>query len=164
MDFIKQHRVTLAVLVVIVALIGVGIAINMSQQSADDTKKKEETAKQQKQKEAAKKEAEAEREAAKKEAASKSYSYTTSVGDSYTALARQSVQDYAKANGVELSHAQVIAAETTLTQQAGAPVLDVDQTVTLKNADVKKAVDGAKNLDAASLAAWEAYVPYVVFA
>lgn len=164
MEFIKQHRVTLAVLVVIVALIGVGIAVNMSQQSADDAKKKEETAKQQEQKEAAKKEAEAKQEAAKKAAASKDYSYTAAAGDSYTVLARQSVQDFAKANGVKLSKAQVIAAETTLTQQAGAPVLEVDQTVTLKNADVKAAVDGAKDLDAASLAAWETYVPYVNFA
>lgn len=163
MEFIKQHRVTLAVLVVIVALIGVGIAVNMSQQSADDTKKKEEAAKQE-QKEAAKKEAKAKQEAAKKAAASKDYSYTTTTGDSYTVLARQSVQDYAKANGVKLSKAQIIAAETTLTQQAGQPVLDVNQTVTLDNADVKAAVDGAKNLDAASLAAWETYVPYVVFA
>lgn len=164
MDFMKQHRVTLAVLVVIVALVGVGIVANMSQRSSDDAKKKEAAAEQQRKDEAAKKKAEAKKRAeAKKSEATKDYTYVTAAGDSYTVLARESVQAYAKANDVELSNAQVIAAETTLAQQAGAPELDVNQRVSLKNADVKRAVQQAQQLDAATLAAWETYVPYVVF-
>lgn len=94
---------------------------------------------------------------------SKQFAFTAQHGDSYTVLARKAVQDYAKASGVKLTKAHIIAAETVLAQNAGSPELAVGQKVTLKTTNVKDAVDGARALSASDLAAWETYVPYVQF-
>jgi hypothetical protein len=96
-------------------------------------------------------------------AANKDYAYTTVDSDSYTVLARRSVQAYGTANNVPLSPAQIIAAESFLTEQAGQPLLEVGQQISLKNTDVKAAIERARSLSADELAAWETYVPYVVF-
>jgi mannitol-specific phosphotransferase system IIBC component len=163
MEFIKQNRVVIATVVVMLAIIGV---IWLNQQN--DTSNKKETDKQSAQQQAEKNKQAADKKAAaekQKQQAEKSrdYMYAAAAGDSYTAFARQSVQAYAKANSVELSKAQIIAAETTLTQKAGAPYLEVGDKLTIRHADLKASVDTAKALSPAQLVAWEQYVPYVVF-
>lgn len=91
------------------------------------------------------------------------YNYTAQPGDSYTVLARKAVQAYAKSEKQKLSSAQIVAAETQLTINAGSIELNEGQTLAIDKAAVKVAVDTAKKLSAASLAAWEVYVPYVNF-
>lgn len=91
------------------------------------------------------------------------YTYTAQEGDSYTKIARKAVQTYGATEKVKLSQAQIVFTETNLTQTAGSPLLEVDQKVTLKKSDVKSIVEKAKKLDATTLAAWQAYVPYVDF-
>lgn len=91
------------------------------------------------------------------------YKYTAQSGDSFTLMARKAVQDYSKSNKSNLSQAQILFAETTLTQKAGSPYLEVGQAVSLKKADVKSAVDQAKKLTDAQKAAWQQYVAGVDF-
>lgn len=91
------------------------------------------------------------------------YTYKAGAGDSYTVLARKSVQAYAAATKVKLSPAQIIAAETRLTVDAGSILLNEGQTVAIKKSAVKSAVEVAQKLKGADLAAWEVYVPYVDF-
>lgn len=91
----------------------------------------------------------------------KQYDFTAQSGDSYTLFARHAIQGYAKAQGLKLKAAQIIAAETTLAQDAGSPFLDVGQKVSLKTTAVHAAVAKAQALNAEELAAWETYVPYV---
>lgn len=90
--------------------------------------------------------------------ASDGYSYTASAGDSYTYLARQVV---AIAGG-DLSPAQRVAAETKLTQDAGAPLLEIGQSVEFDQAVVKSAVDWAASLSGADEAAWQSYADTVI--
>lgn len=91
------------------------------------------------------------------------YAYTAREGDSYSVLARKAVQTYGILNHVKLSPAQIVAAETFLTSQAGFPELNVGQAVTFNQADVKAAIKQAQALTPAQLAAWQVYVPYVDF-
>ena len=91
------------------------------------------------------------------------YNYTAQAGDSYTVLARKAVQTYGINEKVSLSPAQIVAAETNLTVDAGSIELNEGQTVTIKKSEVKAAVDAAKKLSADMLTAWQAYVPYVDF-
>lgn len=93
----------------------------------------------------------------------KQYTFTAEAGDSYTTLARRAIQSYAKTQGLKLQKSQIIAAETTLAQDAGSPLLDVGQKVTIKTTLVHSAVTKAQVLSAEQLAAWETYVPYVQF-
>lgn len=96
----------------------------------------------------------------KKDKTSKSsdlYTYTAQPGDSYTLMTRKSVQDYSKTNKSNLSQAQIIFAETNLTQAAGSPQLEIGQKITIKKSDVKSIVDKAKKLSAADQAAWQQY-------
>lgn len=93
--------------------------------------------------------------------APKQYSFTAAEGDSYTVLVRNAIQSYAKTQGLKLGAAQIIAAETTLAQDAGSPLLEIGQKVTLKTTAVHNAVKKAQALSAEDLAAWETYVPYV---
>lgn len=92
-----------------------------------------------------------------------SYSYTARAGDSYSVLARKAVQTYGIVNKVNLSQAQIVAAETFLTVGAGSPELIEGQKVTLNVSDVKSAVEKAQKLTAEEKAAWQTYVPYVDF-
>lgn len=85
------------------------------------------------------------------------YDYVAQSGDSYTLMARKSVQTYAKKNKINLSSAQIVYAETNLTQQAGSLELNLGQTVKIDQATVKAWVDKAAKLSAADQAAW---VPY----
>ncbi len=91
------------------------------------------------------------------------YSYTAQPGDSYTKIARKAVQTYGINNNVSLSQAQIVAAETFLTIEAGSPKLSVGESVTLSEDAVKGAVEKAKGLDEAAQSRWQKYVPYVDF-
>lgn len=91
------------------------------------------------------------------------YNYTAQAGDSYTVLARKAVQTYGANEKVQLTSAQIVAAETQLTVNAGSIELNEGQTVAIAKSAVKAAVDSAKKLGADVLAAWEVYVPSVDF-
>ena len=91
------------------------------------------------------------------------YAYTARQGDSYTVLARKAVQTYGIREKVRLSLAQIVAAETFLTNDAGSPSLVVGQKVSFSPDTVHSAMTKAQNLNAAQLAAWQTYVPYVDF-
>ncbi len=92
-----------------------------------------------------------------------SYTFTAQSGDSFTKIARKSVQIYGIDNDVNLSEAQIVAAETFLTSDAGFPALDLGQSVSISEDTVKAAVEKAEALDEAAVARWQSYVPYVDF-
>ena len=91
------------------------------------------------------------------------YTYTARMGDSFTVLARKAVQKYSTDVKAGLSQAQIIAAESRLTQMAKWPELEIGEKVVLKNTDVKSVIDAVKKLSGTDLAAWAAYVPFVDF-
>ncbi len=97
------------------------------------------------------------------EEAADTYSFTAQPGDSYAKIARKSVQIYGIVNNTNLSQAQIVAAETFLSSEAGFPVLAVGETVTLSESAVRAAVEKAQGLDEAAVALWQRYVPYVDF-
>lgn len=91
------------------------------------------------------------------------YVYTAQPGDSYTLMARKAVQTYGILNNVNLTQAQIIAAETNLTQAAGFPLLNEGQRVEFTAANVRSAVESAQKLTAEQQAEWQVYVPHVDF-
>lgn len=91
------------------------------------------------------------------------YSYTAQAGDSYTKIARKAVQTYGWNKEVSLSLAEIVAAETFLTSDAGFPAINEGQTVELSEEAVESAVKKAQDLDDAAEARWERYVPLVDF-
>lgn len=91
------------------------------------------------------------------------YSYVAQPDDNYSVLARKAVQTMGILDSINLSQAQIVAAETTLTAEAGFPELNQGQAVTFNADSVKKAVDAAQKLDADQQAAWAYYVPFVNF-
>ncbi len=91
------------------------------------------------------------------------YSYTAQAGDSFTKIARKAVQTYGWNKSVNLSQAQIVAAETFLTSDAGFPAINEGEKVELSEADVEAAVKKAQELDEAAEARWERYVAYVDF-
>lgn len=91
------------------------------------------------------------------------YSYTAQAGDSYTKIARKAVQTYGIINDVSLSEAQIVAAETRLTQEAKEPALNVGQEVHITADTVKQAVEYAESLSEEDQAEWEVYAKYVDF-
>lgn len=96
-------------------------------------------------------------------AATGTYQYVAQPGDSYTEIARKAVQTYGIINDVSLSEAQIVAAETKLTQAAGEPLLEIGQQVTIDESAVEDAVSQVQELDEATLALWATYVPSVDF-
>jgi len=91
------------------------------------------------------------------------YDYVAQPGDSYTKIARKAVQTYGAVKQVNLSQAQIIAAETFLTQEAGSPSLNVGEAVSIKESAVDAAVKKAQGLSEAQLAMWQKYVAGVNF-
>lgn len=91
------------------------------------------------------------------------YTYVAQPGDSYSVLARKAIQTYGIETKTNLSGAQIVFAETGLTQAAGSPVLLTGQTVAISKNDVKAWVDKAKALTPAQITAWNYYVPFVDF-
>lgn len=166
MELLEKYRwpVFFATAVVLLGvLIGAGNSGNKasdtnkdsSKATSSETKKAEEKAKADK--------VEAEQKAKAEAASTGSVAYTAQMGDSYSVLARKAVQAYAQDTNTTLKPAQIIAAETNLTVDAGSPYLNYGQKVTIDKAAVSKAVADAQALSAAEVAAWEAYVPYVIF-
>ncbi|UTX51093.1 hypothetical protein KI440_02715 [Candidatus Saccharibacteria bacterium TM7i] len=93
--------------------------------------------------------------------APKQYIFVARVGDSYTAMVRSAITLYIKSQGISLSPAQRVAAETFLTQKAGAPLLSQAQRVTISADDVKAAVDQAQSLTNDELAVWDVFADQV---
>lgn len=85
------------------------------------------------------------------------YSYVAQPGDSYSLMARKAIQTYGITNKVNLSEAQIIFAETHLTQDAGSPALVKGQKVEIKEDAVKNWVNKAKDLNAQQQSAWNVY-------
>lgn len=92
-----------------------------------------------------------------------SYKYVAQAGDSYTLMARKAIQTYGIKNKVTLSKAKIIAAETWITQAAGSPYLDLNQSVELKESTVKDTIERAQKLSPSEEAAWATYVAGVDF-
>lgn len=91
------------------------------------------------------------------------YNYEAQPGDTYSYMARKAVQTYGIKANVQLSLAQIMYAETNLTQQAGSPELSAGQKVTISEESVKQWVEKAKLLTASEAAAWDYYVQFVDF-
>lgn len=91
------------------------------------------------------------------------YNYVAQSGDSYSKIARKAVQTYGLKHKVKLSGAQIVFAETSLTQAAGAPTLVQGQAVSVAEADVKAWVEKAQNLSDEQAKAWDYYVQFVNF-
>lgn len=91
------------------------------------------------------------------------YEYVAQPGDSYTKMARKAVQTFGIVKHVNLSGAQIIYAETNLTQAANSPVLELGQKVSIKVSDIQNWVNSAEKLNKQQLAAWNYYVQFVNF-
>ena len=89
------------------------------------------------------------------------YTYVAKFGDSYTLLARSAVSRYMSDEKVDLTAAQRLYVETTLTNAAGSPMIDVDQQIVIAKDSVKAAADTAKGLTASEQEAWASYLPTV---
>ncbi len=95
--------------------------------------------------------------------AGSTYEYVAQPGDSFTKIARKAVQTYGAVKQVNLSQAQIIAAETFLTKAAGSPELNVGEKVMIKESDVEAAVKKAQALNESQIALWQKYVAGVNF-
>lgn len=91
------------------------------------------------------------------------YDFVAKEGDSYTVMARKSVQTQASKDKITLSNEQIVFAETNLTLAAGSPLLNVGQEVKIDRATVKTWVDNATKLTDAQKAAWTPYTVNVNF-
>lgn len=91
------------------------------------------------------------------------YKYVAQLGDSYSLMARKAIQTYGIKNKVNLSNAKILFAETNITQQAGSPLLNINQTVEIKESTVKDWVEKAQKLTATQEAAWNTYTVGVNF-
>lgn len=91
------------------------------------------------------------------------YEYVAQPGDSYALIARKAVQTYGLKEEVDLSRAQIVFAETQLTQAANAPLLSVGQEVTIQEADIAREAEQALKLSEAEEAAWNQYAQYADF-
>lgn len=69
-------------------------------------------------------------------ASSAAYSYTATAGDSYTAFARDAIQQYITQQNTPISASQALNAEVALANAAGSPLLEVGDVVTIAQADV----------------------------
>ncbi|MDZ7786477.1 MAG: hypothetical protein U5L95_05145 [Candidatus Saccharibacteria bacterium] len=91
------------------------------------------------------------------------YSYVAQNGDSYTEIARKAVQTYGINNNVELSEAQIVYAETTLTQEANAPLLNLGEQVSFNEDTLQSTVESATELSEDAEQNWQYYVQFVDF-
>lgn len=92
-----------------------------------------------------------------------SYHYKAQPGDSYTLMARKAVQTYGLKNDVNLSLAQIVYAETKMTQEAGSPQLEVGQNVQVAESVVKQWVERAQELSEEDRADWDYYAQFANF-
>lgn len=68
------------------------------------------------------------------------YTYTAQPGDSFTQFAHDAIRQYAADRNLQTTEAQLAAAETTLINIAGAPLLDIGQQVRISGTDVALAL------------------------
>lgn len=87
------------------------------------------------------------------------FTYTVGDGESYTTVARRAI---ASTDG-KLTTVERVAAETKLTTDAGAELLDVGQSVELSKDTVRAAIDWAKDLNDEEKAAWQPYADSVAW-
>ena len=87
-------------------------------------------------------------------AASADYSAAANPGDSYTLHARAAIAKYLQANKQALSPEQRAAAESYIVSAAGAPALEVGQTVVINSKTIADAVARASSLSTSEQAAW----------
>ena len=87
-------------------------------------------------------------------AASADYNAVANPGDSYTLHARAAIAKYLQANKQALSPEQRAAAESYIVSAAGAPSLEVGQTVVINAKTIADAVARASALSASEQAAW----------
>ena len=87
-------------------------------------------------------------------AASADYNAAANPGDSYTLHARAAIAKYLQANKQALSPEQRAAAESYIVSAAGAPSLEVGQTVVINAKTIADAVARASALSASEQAAW----------
>ncbi len=71
-----------------------------------------------------------------KQSSVKKFTFTAQPGDSYTALARDAVRQYADTYGITVTPAQVSQAAAVLAVNAGSPRLDIGQVVTIEQSDI----------------------------
>src|SRR5215216_3319748 len=71
------------------------------------------------------------------------YNYVAQSGDSYSKMARKAVQTYGINKQVNLSGAQIVAAETFLTTDADSPELNIGEEVKVSESAVDAAVKKA---------------------
>lgn len=86
--------------------------------------------------------------------ASADYSAAANPGDSYTLHARAAIAKYLQANKQALSPEQRAATESYIVSAAGAPALEVGQTVVINSKIIADAVARASSLSASEQAAW----------
>ena len=87
-----------------------------------------------------------------------SYVYVAKAGDSYNELARSSIIKFDEANdSVELNTAEVTAAETWLTRDAGSPAIQVGQEVKVSKANTEKFAKQADELSDEAKNLWQGY-------
>lgn len=91
------------------------------------------------------------------ETSDSNYTFTAQSGDSYSLIARKAIQIYGIENEQTLSEAEIIAAETWLTQDANSPLLNEGQEVSLSATAVQGAVDRAMDLSDEQEALWQPY-------
>lgn len=92
-----------------------------------------------------------------------SYIYKAQKGDSYSQIARKAVQSYGIENKVNITQAGIVFAETQITKDAKAELLEVGQEVKISKSDVKKQIEAAKKLTKAQQKSWGYYVQFVDF-
>lgn len=68
------------------------------------------------------------------------YTYTAVLGDSYTALARDAINKYSTENNIKITDDQVLATEVQLANEAGSPMLDVGQTVSIPQSSLSSVI------------------------
>lgn len=177
---LKSLDRNVATLVVIVLLVVAGIVYNAS--SSNDSGPQEETAAAQEQQgeenteeavEAEEGESSPEAEAQTPEVTPEDnaeadddgsrYNYVAQAGDSYTKIVRKAIQTYGIDNDINLTPAQIIYAETIMTQAADEPQLNLGQAVSIDEETLKSTIDDASALDDANESEWEYYVQFVDF-
>ncbi len=86
-----------------------------------------------------------------------------SQGDGVTHLARKALQKRLESEGVQLSAAQKIYAETVLTQNESyyQDSLNVSEEIDFATQDIDNVIAGAQNLSQSQIDAWNVYVPHV---
>ena len=79
----------------------------------------------------------------------KDYSYIAVAGDSYTALARDAISKYTAKNNITLNESQLLSSEVQLATEAGSPMLDVGEKVSIPESSLSQVL-GISEISAVS--------------